>query len=86
MIHSQQSAHPISNKRESGIIVFIKNNPEILVNLAEFALQKKKQQQQKQNKKTEDHLICAILGHGIMAHTCMPWPLSQSKPWNYNIK
>ena len=49
--------------------IIVKNNQEILVDLADFA----------------DFADFAdlFLGHGIMVH--VPWPLSQSNPWNCAI-
>ena len=79
MIDSQRGAgynHLISNKREWNNC-FIKNNREILLYLADFALQEQ----------LEDNLMIAkCLEHGtcILAH--IPWPLSQSNPWNCIIQ
>ena len=56
-----------SSSSASGMIL-LKNN-QILLVLADFALQEQ----------PEDNLIF-ILGRGIMTH--IPWPLSQSNPWN----
>ena len=76
MIDSQRGAtrrvgynHLISNKRKWNNC-FIKNNQEILLDLADFAVQEE----------PADNLMVAILGHGIMAD--IPWPLSQSNPSN----
>ena len=44
----------------------IKNNQEILLDLADFALQEQPE---------DNSLWSLFLGHGIMAH--IPWPLSQ---------
>ena len=63
----------ISNKREWDNC-FIKNNQEIFLDLADFALQEQ----------PEDNQWSLFLGHGIMAH--IPWPLSQSNPWNCIIQ
>ena len=54
----------------SGIIVL--NNQEILLDLADFALQEQ----------PEDNLMVAIsrAWYNEMAH--ISWPLSQSNPWN----
>ena len=80
MIDSQRGAcrrvgynHLISNKREWNNC-FIKNNQEILLDLDDFALQEQQ----------EDNLMAPVLEHGIMAH--IPWPLSQSNPWNCIIQ
>ena len=63
----------ISNKREWNNCC-IKSSQEILLDLADFALQER----------AEDNLIIAFLVRGIMAH--IPWPLSQSNPWNFIIQ
>ena len=65
--------HLISNKREWNNC-FTKNNQEILLDLDDFALQEQE----------EDNLMAPVLGHGIMAH--IPWPPSQSNPWNWIIQ
>ena len=57
--------HLISNKREWNNC-FIKNNQEILLDLADLAL--------------KEQPWPLFHGHGIMAH--IPWPLSQPNPWN----
>ena len=53
---------------------FIENNQEILLDLTDFALQEQ----------PEDNLMVAISRGGIMDH--IPWPLSQSNPWNCIIQ
>ena len=63
--------HLISNKREWNNCV-IKNNQELLLDLADFALQEQ----------PEENLMVGIsrAWYNLMFH--IPWPLSQSNPWN----
>ena len=71
--------HLVSNKREWNNC-FIKNNQEMLLDHADFALQEQ----------AEDNLMVSwsLLEHGIMAHIHghVPWPLSQSNPLNCIIQ
>ena len=61
---------------ESGII-FIKNNQEILLDFADFALQEK----------LEDNLMVDISRAWYNgSYTMVPWPLSQSNRSNYIIQ
>ena len=59
----------ISNKRE-WVNCFVKNNEEILPNLAGFSLQEQ----------PEDNSMVANSPAWYNGSYCMPWPLSQSNP------
>ena len=65
--------HLISNKREWNNC-FIKNNEQILLDLADFASQEQ----------PEDNLMVATYQALYRAH--ITWPLSQSNPWNCIIQ
>ena len=79
MIESQRGTrrvgynHLIAKKRKCNNC-FIKNNQEILLDVADFVLQEQ----------PEDNLMVTISRTWLMAH--IPWKLSQSNPWKCIIQ